>query len=75
MIDSYSDNIDFQGRLSSPNLNRLGRGWNLLGTGVELYNLKQSSKDIKVVYTYKDGRWVQNPSVIKAGEGFWVKSR
>lgn len=54
-------------------LNNLTNGWHLLGSGNAISDLS-SNPNITQLYTYNNEyRWIENPPLIKAGEGFWIK--
>jgi uncharacterized protein YxjI len=71
-IDSNIDsNLTFWGSDYKPDLTNLSKSWNLLGTGQSLSDVK-TNWNYQYVWVYRDNIWVENPSIIKAGEGFWI---
>jgi subtilisin family serine protease len=67
---SYNQNI------TSPfiDINSLDSGWHLLGTQKELESTKDNF-DLISLWTYKDGLWSKNPTLIEAGAGFWINKK
>lgn len=60
----YGDIFEFE----SKDIN----GWQLLGTQKRLTNPKERYGFL-TVFKYLNGTWIQNPSTIEPGEGFWAK--
>lgn len=68
LVDNPIENITFEGENYTPNLDNLSSEWQLLGTGDTL-----DTSETEKVYKYRDGNWIENPTTIYSGEGFWVK--
>jgi PKD repeat protein len=64
--------IEFSGSSYSPSFGSLEKGWNLMGTGEVLNNIK-TSQSLDTVWAFVNGAWKNNPSTINPGQGFWVK--
>ena len=62
--------LDDNGDEYRTDFSQLTQGWNLVGTGIDLYNIKDSYK-FKSVWSYKD-IWQNSAEKIEAGQGFWV---
>ena len=68
---SETREVVFSGESYSPNLDNLNTGWNLVGTGEKLENLTSISSNI---WKYNQStEWIENPTTIEVGEGFWIK--
>jgi photosystem II stability/assembly factor-like uncharacterized protein len=63
--------LSFSGNSYEQDFSSLINGWNLLGTGTDT---TINNKDISIVWTFSGGKWYQNPSIIKAAQGFWVNA-
>jgi len=63
--------IEFLGDREIVDVSNIESGWNILSTGVDINNLN-SNKSILISWIYEKGKWTHNPTVIKAGTGFWV---
>lgn len=59
------------------NLSNLNDGWHLFGAGKDLQNLKEEY-GFKQVYKFSrednNSNWIENPTTIYRGEGFWIES-
>jgi hypothetical protein len=49
-------------------------GWVLLGTGIELINAKRKF-NLQSLWKFKNGKWIESPTQINSGEGFWAKKK
>ena len=68
-----SKTVNYKGKKYRPQMQNLPPNkWLLLGSGSEILNLK-SKYNFNAVWIYNGSSgWVENPSVINAGSGFWV---
>ncbi len=73
-------NINLNSRAYFPDLIGLKSGWHLIGTGNSINNLNLIACigcDIEAIWKYKNinRTWIKNPTIIEAGEGFWIKKK
>ncbi len=65
--------VNFYGLTYSPVLALKSKGWHLIGTGkdIDINSINQSQ-----IWLYRDEKWLNksNLTIIKKGEGFWVKN-
>lgn len=50
----------------------LESGWHLLGTNTNISNTSDVFPPNTPVWKYSDGDWIQNPTSLISGDGFWV---
>lgn len=72
-LKETSKTVNFKGKRYRTQMQNLPPDkWLLLGSGSEILNLK-SKYNFNAVWIYNSTTgWVENPSVINAGSGFWV---
>ncbi len=72
-IDGRHD-IFLEGNLLEQTFSGYDLGWVLLGTGVKLTNTKRKF-NLEALWKFKEQKWIENPTVIYPGEGFWAKKK
>jgi len=72
-LKETSKSVNFKGKRYRTQMQNLPPDkWLLLGSGSEILNLK-SKYNFNAVWIYNSTTgWVENPSIINAGSGFWV---
>jgi hypothetical protein len=48
-------------------------GWNLLGSSETITDISSKFDGVQNVWVFDNNQWTQNPTTIKAGQGFWLQ--